>query len=117
MDTLDYTIKLDVLSEGYDGKTEWFQPRVGIIPPSTAVITVTRAILSGSDVFTAVRSMHSDDLGQTWSAPVAHDATLGIDRSETARHLSSKHDGAGRGRYLGNDGQCHVNKALCAVSM
>ncbi|MBU4201102.1 MAG: hypothetical protein KKG09_10365 [Verrucomicrobia bacterium] len=27
MTNLDYTIRLDVLSEGYDGYTQWFQPR------------------------------------------------------------------------------------------
>jgi hypothetical protein len=68
-------IQLETVCEGYDRKTEWFQPRVGIIPPSTAVLTMTRAQLWGSDIFTAVQEIRSDDLGRTWSAPVAH-ATL-----------------------------------------
>jgi hypothetical protein len=73
---LDYSIKLDVLSEGYD-TTQWFQPRIGITPSGTAVVTLTRSILSGSDIFTAIRSMHSRDMGKTWSPPATHETTLG----------------------------------------
>ncbi|MGD9496462.1 MAG: sialidase family protein [Armatimonadota bacterium] len=69
---LDYEIRLDVICEGYDRETEWFQPRVGIIPPTTAVLTMTRARLWGSDIFTAVQELRSDDLGHTWSGPVVH---------------------------------------------
>ncbi|MDD5678031.1 MAG: sialidase family protein [Kiritimatiellae bacterium] len=74
---LDYTITRDVLSEGSDGRTQWFQPRAAILPPNSAVIMMTRSILSGSDLFTAIQSMQSDDGGRTWSKPVAHPATLG----------------------------------------
>jgi hypothetical protein len=69
---LDYDIQLDVISEGYDRETEWFQPRIGVIPPTTAVLTMTRARLWGSDIFTALQEMRSEDLGRTWSDPVAH---------------------------------------------
>ncbi len=69
---LDYEIQLDVVSEGYDRETEWFQPRIGMIPPSTAVLTMTRARLWGSDIFTALQEMRSEDFGRTWSDPVAH---------------------------------------------
>ena len=72
MAPLDYEIELQVVSEGYDRETEWFQPRIGIIPPTTAVLTVTRAQLWGSDVFTAIREFRSEDFGRTWSAPVIH---------------------------------------------
>lgn len=70
MEPLDYQIERQVVSEGYDRQTEWFQPRIGIIPPSTALLTVTRAQLWGSDIFTALREFRSDDLGRTWSDPV-----------------------------------------------
>lgn len=73
MAPLDYEIELQVVSEGYDRETEWFQPRIGIIPPTTAVLTVTRAQLWGSDVFTAIREFRSEDFGRTWSAPVIHE--------------------------------------------
>ena len=75
MRDVGYQTQLDVVSEGYDRVTEWFQPRVGIIPPSTAVLTMTKARLWGSDIFTAIQEMRSDDLGQTWSEP-APQATL-----------------------------------------
>jgi hypothetical protein len=67
-----YDVRLDALSEGYDRETEWFQPRIGIIPPSTAVLTLTRTKLWGSDIFTAMREFRSEDLGETWDSPVMH---------------------------------------------
>lgn len=73
--TPSYNVQLDTISDGYDRVTNWFQPRIGVIPPRTAVLTMTKARLWGSDIFTAVQEMRSDDLGRTWSAPVAH-ATL-----------------------------------------
>lgn len=74
MAPLDYEIELQVLSEGYDRETEWFQPRIGIIPPSIALLTVTRSLLWGSDVFTALREFRSEDFGRTWSAPVIQES-------------------------------------------
>jgi len=73
LDPLDYEVRLEAISEGYDRETEWFQPRIGVIPPSTAVLTMTRARLWGSDIFTAVREFRSEDLGGTWQGPVVHD--------------------------------------------
>ncbi|MGI5818785.1 MAG: exo-alpha-sialidase [Armatimonadota bacterium] len=72
MKLLDYDARLDVISEGYDRETEWFQPRIGIIPPATAVLIMTRAEMWGSDIFTAVREFRSEDLGETWAGPVVH---------------------------------------------
>ncbi len=73
--TPEYRVQLDVVTQGYDRQTDWFQPRVGIVPPQTAVLTLTRQHLWGSDIFTAVSEMRSEDLGRTWTAPQAH-ATL-----------------------------------------
>jgi hypothetical protein len=73
---LGFRVRLDVVTEGYDRRTDWFQPRIGIIPPRTAVLTMTKAQLWGSDIFTAVQEMRSDDFGRTWSGPKVH-ATLG----------------------------------------
>jgi len=67
--TLGFRVKIDVVSEGYDRKTQWFQPRVGIIPPSTAVLTMTESQVWGSAIFTGIYHMRSDDLGRTWSKP------------------------------------------------
>ncbi len=66
----EYSIKLDVLSEGYDRKMAWWLPRVGIIPPSTAVLTMAKSDLDKNDVLTGASTMISDDLGETWSEPV-----------------------------------------------
>jgi hypothetical protein len=76
LEYLDYKTDLQVLSQGFDGRTEWFAPRVGIIPPATAVLLMHKADLSGSDVFLGMYEMRSDDLGRTWSEPTAH-ASLG----------------------------------------
>ncbi len=75
--SLDYTITRDILAEGSDGLTQWFQPRAAVLPPNAAVIMLTRSILAGSDLFTAIQSMHSYDGGRTWSQPVAHPESLG----------------------------------------
>jgi hypothetical protein len=81
-DGLDFTLERQVVLEGYDRESEWFQPRIGVIPPSTAVMTLTRADLTGSDAFSAIRSLHSNDLGRTWSDPVEQDKLDRILRPE-----------------------------------
>lgn len=76
-----YTIKLDTISSGFDGKTCWVAPRAGIVVgnQSTAnpsiVLTMQKLWLKGSDVFFAVNEVRTDDLGATWTAPREH-ATL-----------------------------------------
>lgn len=79
MKILDYDLRLDAILEGYDRRTEWFQPRIGMIPPSTAVLILTRAELWGSDIFTAIREFRSEDLGETWQGPVVQET---LDRRE-----------------------------------
>ncbi len=79
MKLLDYDVRLDAILQGYDRRTEWFQPRIGMIPPSTAVLILTRAELWGSDIFTAIREFRSEDLGVTWRGPVIQDT---LDRRE-----------------------------------
>jgi len=66
---VEYEVQLDTIVQGDYGESEWFQPRIAIIPPSTAVLTMTRAMLFGSDVFTAVQEMRSNDLGRTRGGP------------------------------------------------
>ncbi|WP_254510114.1 exo-alpha-sialidase [Anatilimnocola floriformis] len=59
----------------YDGKTCWVHPRAGIVPGAgkdgvpRVVMTMNTLDVSGSDVFKAVLSMHTDDLGKTWTEP------------------------------------------------
>ena len=70
---LDYEVELQAISEGYDRKTCWTHARPGIIPPTTAVVTMHELRLTGCDVFYPINDMRSDDLGRTWSAPVQHE--------------------------------------------
>lgn len=74
----DFTIKLDTITSGFDGKTCWVAPRAGIVPGNgpdsnpSVVITLQKLWLKGSDVFFAVNDVRSDDLGKTWSPPLEH---------------------------------------------
>ena len=72
-------VQLDVISEGYDGKSCWFHPRAGTIPGRlpTVVLTMQRWLLAHSDVFEPIHSFYTTDLGKTWSQPVEHADTLG----------------------------------------
>ena len=74
-----FQVRLDVVSEGYDGKTCWFHPRAGAIPGQspTVVLTLQKLNVKRSDVFYPVASMESADLGRTWSPPAEHTRTLG----------------------------------------
>lgn len=69
-----FEIERQIVLEGYDRKTGWFQPRVALIPPNRAVMTLTKSDLTGSDLFLGIHSMHSDDLGRTWTAPVVQES-------------------------------------------
>jgi hypothetical protein len=74
----EFTIQLDTVRSGFDGKTCWVAPRAAAIPPPTAggpptiVITMQELLLVGSDVFYGVNDMHSTDLGRTWTGPTAY---------------------------------------------
>jgi hypothetical protein len=74
-----FTIKLDAIHHGYDGKTCWVHPRAGVIPgpKPSVVLTMQKLILTGSDLFLPLNEMHSDDLGQTWSEPREQTDALG----------------------------------------
>ena len=73
-----FDIQLDTISSGFDKVSCWVHPRAGAIPGATPVVVLTmqKAMLSGSDVFGALNEMRTDDLGKTWSAPLEHAATL-----------------------------------------
>lgn len=77
----NYTLKVDTISSGFDGKTCWVAPRAGIVPGKSSdsrpsvVLTMQKLWLKGSDVFFAVNEVRTDDLGKTWSPPLEH-ATL-----------------------------------------
>jgi len=72
--SVGHDLELQIVSQGYDRETCWVQTRAGIIPPNQAVITAQKLRLSGSDIFYAIHSRHSEDLGKSWSEPVEQDA-------------------------------------------
>ncbi len=78
----EYDLQLDVVSEGFDKQTCWVHPRAGILPAGTpgapaehpaVVLTMNKLELTGSDVFHAINSLRTDDLGTTWTRPTPHD--------------------------------------------
>ena len=74
-----YELKLETITQGYDGKMCWVHPRAGAIPgsPPQVVLTMQKLLLTGSDVFYALNHVSTSDLGKTWTQPVEHTATLG----------------------------------------
>lgn len=72
--TADYYFKVQQVMEGFDGETCWVQVRAGAVPgnPASAVMTMQKLLLSGSDVFYAINDIYSEDGGDTWSEPVEH---------------------------------------------
>jgi len=104
---IGYRVQLDVVSEGFDGKTCWFHPRAGAIPgpTPTVVLTLQEWNVKRSDVFYPVASRTSSDLGATWSPIAVHADTLGRHRVDAEREegicdFTPKWH-AGSGRLLG----------------
>ncbi len=78
-----YDIDLTVARQGFDGKMCWVHSRAGAIPPMTGgntggrplvVMTMQKLLLTGSDVFYALNSIRSSDLGSAWTEPREHDS-------------------------------------------
>ncbi|PQO46912.1 sialidase [Blastopirellula marina] len=84
---LKYELSLDVPTRLYDGEKCWCHPRAGTVPAAgkmgqpRVVMTMNTMHVSGSDVFKAMFSLKTDDLGQSWTAPTEQDG-LAI-RTET----------------------------------
>jgi len=64
---LPYSIELQTVTEGYDRRTCRVHTRAGVIPPNRAVLTTQKLRLTGSDIFYAIQSAHSEDFGRSWS--------------------------------------------------
>lgn len=73
-----FRIQLDALRTGFDKKTCWVHARAGAIPgdPPRIVLTMQKLLLSGSDVYSDLSEMRSDDLGKTWTGPFLQSKTL-----------------------------------------
>ncbi|MHB8899224.1 MAG: exo-alpha-sialidase [Thermoguttaceae bacterium] len=74
-----YRVELSAATSGFDGKMCWVHARAGAIPPGATgnegagplvVMTMQKLLLTGSDVFYALNSLWSGDLGATWTEPV-----------------------------------------------
>lgn len=74
-----YELKLETITQGYDGKMCWVHPRAGAIPGSTpqVVLTMQKLLLTGSDVFYALNHVSTSDLGRRWTQPIENADTLG----------------------------------------
>jgi hypothetical protein len=66
---MNYELSLEIISEGYDRETEWFEPKIAIAPNGKVILTMMRAQLWGSDIFTGLSQLTSTDFGKTWSQP------------------------------------------------
>lgn len=75
---IPFTVQLDTVTRGYDGKMCWVHPRAGTLPgnPPSVVLTMQKLLLTGSDVFYALNDTRSNDL-RTWSPITEHQDTLG----------------------------------------
>lgn len=69
MDELDYSVETQIIQSGYDRKTCWVQTRSGVIPPDKVVVTTQKLRISGSDIFSGIHVLRSDDFGRTWTSP------------------------------------------------
>ncbi|WP_395750633.1 sialidase family protein [Prosthecobacter sp.] len=74
-----YELKLETVTQGYDGKMCWVHARAGAIPgsPPQVVLTMQKLLLTGSDVFYALNHLSTSDSGKTWSPPFENTDTLG----------------------------------------
>lgn len=78
----DYKIEVTKAISGYNGKSCWVHARAGVIPGGTAgnpgetpivVLTMQKLDITGSDVFSGLHELRTDDLGKTWVGPTEHD--------------------------------------------
>lgn len=79
-----YALTRHVPTKFYDGKTCWCHPRAGIVPGMgkdgrpRVVMTMNTLDVAGSDVFKAVYSFHTDDLGKKWTKPKSQETLAPI---------------------------------------
>ena len=88
-----FNLAHDVPTRLFDGERCWCHPRAGVVPGAgrngvpRVVLTMNTLHLDGSDVFKGVYGLTTDDLGGTWTEPVAleslavrHETIDGIER-------------------------------------
>lgn len=71
---LEYAVKLDVVTSYWDGEFNWSQARVATIPDigdngqPQIIMTMQKWFVAHSDYYSGLYTMHSDDMGETWTA-------------------------------------------------
>ena len=83
--TSNYRLQHEWARRGFDGKTCWVHAKAGVIPAGlwtptsgpVAVMTMQPLQLSGSDLFSGLSDMWSEDRGATWSPLRDCSSTLG----------------------------------------
>ena len=74
----DFVVDLQVVTEGFDGKQNWFQPRVAWTGNNEEYSLIMQPwYISASDYFGTYHEMLSKDGGRTWSGPTSLDYSLG----------------------------------------
>ena len=68
---LDYQTRVETVFRGSDKDFIWAQARAAVIPgtPRRAIMTLSKKLRSGSDVYFDLYETRSDDNGRTWTAP------------------------------------------------
>jgi len=74
--------QLKIIREGFEGKTCYVQSRIGSADHTGThlILTTQKLILAGSDTYTLICSMFSNDGGKTWSEPIPQTGFEQIDR-------------------------------------
>ncbi len=63
---MDYTMELASVRSGFDGKTRWVNPCVGLCPDGhKGVLTAQLLDLSGSDVYYGACNTRTNDQGKS----------------------------------------------------
>lgn len=74
----NFVVDLQVITEGFDGKQTWFQPRVAWTGNSGEFSLIMQPwYISASDYFGTYHEMLSQDGGKTWNGPTLLDTSLG----------------------------------------
>lgn len=74
----DYSVDLQILTEGFDSTYNWFQPRVAFTGvPGEYSLIMQPWIFSTSDYFGIYHEMHTYNKGSSWTSPVSLMDSLG----------------------------------------
>jgi len=120
---LNFTIERSVMTKGYDGKRCWVHARAGIVPGETTdaiptvVLTTQPLMVKGSDVFYALSSSYTKNLGKTWTPLIEQlpmQRTVNDDQTEetTCDFTPTWHRKTGTLLGIGHTVRYHNNKAM-----